>query len=391
MLRMELKPRHPSDLFKEIGRDVFLMIRTECGAGDEGFKRLYLPAAERLALVVQEAPFRRDAYARQGGALAYGLLAAALAVRLSSSTIFRNGLTAKERLELAPQYKWAAFIATLHCVSVVVLHGQKIDVPNSVWTPWDSSQTLFDVAQKPGKYAVSWLPSTEVVGHVPNSLAIVSGFAYPGMFAGLERGVVRDLCAAINPSLQRPPTESPLASVVRRAQELVLAAESKRLAREVTSGNASLSVELVAAVMAEPVVQQPPAAEAKQASLDGAQSILSQQLPLEIQQSASGLPPTPSAEHSAAPSQVRIPANIAVWIKAIASSEAMARHVEILLDGSVTFSKQALAFGMTASKRYEELFKAGLVITKTNEASVICLKDLAALYQNEREAIKAKG
>lgn len=385
---MQFPPKHPSELFQALGPEIFSTIQSECGLGGEGFRRLYLPPAERLALVVQQLPLIGDAFSYEGGGLSYGLMAASMALRLSSSTIFRAGVSAAERATLTPQYRWAAYVATLCCVPIQVFHCQEISVPGSLWTPWDSSRTLFEVAQTHGGYSVAWLQQAEPLGKAPSNLAIaaLAGFIYPGMLAGLERGVVRDFCAAINPSLQRPPVESPLGSVVRRAQELILNAEGQRRAAQVSSKTPGmLDISAVVGAVATPpeatpasnhVTEQPQSAAPSSVS-GGPRSIPAPQ-------------ESPAAQSVEAGTGQSIPGNVLAWVRALVGHEPLKNHVEVLLNGDVKISKQALGFGQPAGKNYEALHKAGLVVSKMTEG-VICNKHLAMAFEQARGSSKKAG
>lgn len=412
---MQWQARHPSSLFQELGSDVFRMIRTEAGLGDDGFRRLYLPSAERLALVVQEAPLQKEAFPYRLGALRYGLMAGAMAIRLSSSTIFRNGITAKERADLTPQYRWCAYIATLTCVPIIVLNGQEIVVSESLWSPWDSSKTLYEASLAGNGYRVAWLPQSDSLGKPPASLgiAVSSSFFYPGLLAGLERGVLRDFCAAINPSLQRPPVESPLAVVVRRAQELVLAAEAQRVAKEIANGNstvltvADLQLEEQTSQVGNapgpapvpdknrdapkeasqkvPIAEQATSKAAqvkeqtKQKSTEKNESTTISK-PVFVKPDEDGVisPVVKSttdnnsvAENSISQAVVpEIPGQISAWIRAVSAHAPLRKHIVLLANGDVQIHKQALAYGQPATKTYTELHDAGYVVLKMTDGAI---------------------
>ena len=375
---MKLSAKHPQSLFNDIGWAIFGQISSAAGAGEEGFKSLYLPIAERLALFVQELPLEKDSFGQRGGALKFGLLAGLTALRLCDGVIFEPGATAQRRMLIEPQFRWAAWCAALACVPLVVAHHTTISVNGSLWSYASPSPTLWEACEKNGSYEVQWMPVSPAKPSSELGIVFLSRFFFPGQFGDLDPTVLQALCLAINPALTQAAAENSLSRVVRTAQEKVRLAERQRLAQVFTLSDDAPNANDLALMLVEASPLAP------------AVSLMSPLSPREGPKIELGTPPELSLlvgqENSA--DVPAIPAHVLQWVRAVSSSRDRHSALEFLSNGEVRVSKRALNFGSTARATYEALFSAGLVVRK-GESDAVLTAGMAAAFKTAMEAAHA--
>jgi conjugal transfer pilus assembly protein TraI len=375
---MKSNPKHPQALFNDIGWELFEQISSASGAGEAGFKSLYLPMAERLALFVQELPLEKDSFGQRGGALKFGLLAGLTALRLCDGVIFEPGATAQRRMLIEPQFRWAAWCAALACVPLVVAHHTLLMVNGSSWSYASPEPTLWDACGNNGSYEVQWMPVSPAKPSSEVGIVFLSRFFFPGQFGELDPTVLQALCLAINPALTQGAAEQSLSRVVRTAQEKVRLAERQRMAQVFTLSDNSPNAGDLARALAESL---PVAAAAASLSSSPSQSVgASPALTL----SPLANPPGNTGE----PVLPAIPEHLLQWVRAVASSHDHHAAIEFLSNGEVRVSKRALNFGSTARETYEALFNAGLVVRK-GESDAVLKPEMTTAFQTAMKAAHA--
>lgn len=376
---MNFAAKHPTALFQDLGRDYFNQLLTASAAGEEGFRARYLPMAEKLAMMLQELPLEKETYSQPGGALKFGLLAGLAALRLCDGVIFMPGVTAQIRMVVEPQYRWAAWCATLASIPLVVAHNASIKVNGQPWSFADAS-TLWESCGKNGSYKIDWMPSSPNRPSAALGTVVLSQFFFPGQFSAIEPVVLLGLCEAINPALVQSPAEQALSRVVRVAQEKVRQSERLRMTQVFSPSRAggAITVEMLASLDSDVQVV---AGVSPSALPEAATPIHGQQVPVGVTGAAGGTNQDVKKQ---------ISQKILAWVRAIAAEPEMADKFKFVPAPGVgiLLSAKTLKFGFaTASEGYSALHEGGLVLEK-REREVLANEDLAQAF---RAALESKS
>ncbi len=348
---MQFLTKHPQQLFDDLGKTLFQQLLTASGAGNDSFMANYLPVAERLAMQVQELPLERETFAEQGGALKFGLLSALTTLRLCDSVVFVPAATADIRMRVEPQYRFAAYCASLATVPLIVHHYQTIKLDGEPWSMLSKQPLLWGESGAVSKYELEWKPASPQKPDASLGVLILSRFFDPGQWADFDHDVVKGMCGAINPASIQPTAELALSKVVRLGHEKVRQAEQLRASKAFTPSTSSSMDALVSAAIVN----------TSQANLAMA--------PME---------PIPASTQLS--TDKPIPQAVMEWAKAVThSKEIFEKHVEMLEGGRARISKRALNHGATAKEMFELLEKAGLVCQK-EETGVIVSERLGSLF-----------
>lgn len=376
---MQFQAKHPQKLFEIIGNEYFSQLLTACGAGADGFRARFLPMAERLALFVQDLPLERETFCDPGGALRFGLQSGLTALRLCDGVIFSPNATSQRRMQVEPQFRWAAWCATLACVPLVVAHNTRVKVKDDVWSFESEKATLWDACDKTGSYEVEWMPQTPAKPSQALGIVYLSRFFFDGQFSGTDPDVLRQMCEAINPALLQSPAETSLARVVRTAQEKVRLSERTRMSQVFSLSTSSKPTD----GMPQIETSQPPGggpvtegAKANEPLQHAVTPIANFAQPIEV-----SADPSPKAEPG-------IPEKILQWARAVGSTSTMHSSLQFLPTGELRISKLALNFGAPARETYNDLFLAGLVVRK-GESDAIVKPILAAIFKSAMESRNA--
>jgi conjugal transfer pilus assembly protein TraI len=353
---MDFHARHPQLLFDDLGRSLFTELVTASGAGVDRFRAHYLPVAERLALLLQELPLERETFPERGGALKFALLSALTTLRLCDSVVFAPAATAEVRMRVEPQYRFAAFCASLASVPLVVHHNLRVTIEGQPWSPLSRRPFLWDALDGQGSYAVEWRPVTPARPSAALGVLILGAFFEAGQWAEFEPDVVRGMCEAINPAGVQSPAELALGKVVRIGHEKTRQVEQLRASAAFAPAKPSDTNALVASTVAgtaQPVMSLAPVS------------------------------PPPSAPASA-PEPAPLPQELVEWANAVAhEKQFLEKDVTLLPDGTVRVGVKALNHGAGAKITYDRLFTAGLVHAKEERGAVL-VKRMADLF---REAV----
>lgn len=356
---MKFTPRHPSLLFKDIGRDYFAQLLTACVGGEATFKSKYLPVAEKLALTVQDLPLEKTHFAYPGGALQFGLLSGLTALRLADGVIFEPSATAQKRMIVEPQYRYAAWCAALAGVPLIVHHHAQLTLNDQPWSFASSPANIWEACKETGSYGIEWKATTPNPPSAALGIVLLGSFFYPGQFGDFDPAVLASFNQAINPGLIQPPAEAALSKVVRVAQEKVKAAEKLRLSRVFAPGSTPENAfDGVLESLKQPAMQSTGA--------DVASSIV---------------PQTPLS--SASPEE-KIPQNVASWVRALIADPVMSQQFKFLAAlEMVDVSMDQLKFGSSAKAMFDLLTAANLVHSKITGQTVRLTPVLATFIKNE--------
>jgi conjugal transfer pilus assembly protein TraI len=369
---MLLKRTHPQALFEQIGNSVFQQLLTSSGAGEERFRQQYLPTIEKLALTVQALPLERDLFDDPGGALRFGLMSGLTTLRLCAGVIFAPSSTAEQRRILEPQYRWAAFVATLASVPIICAHNVTVTVDGEPWTMAARQSTLWEATEQSGEYEVTWASPKPTKPSTALGIVLLSRFFRPGMFASMDPATLLAMCEGINACGFQSPTESALAKVVRTAQEKVRDIEKQR--RSLFFEPPSRIAQNQGAAP-QHAIKQPDS----DAGTDSDDPIQNADAPADTAAAdASSMGATTDMEGVL--EKGAMPIQIEQWARAISS----ALPAEInFVDEGVLITKKALNFGLSSKKMYAMIYEAGLVVSKSND-SFIGNAALAELFRKEQ-------
>jgi conjugal transfer pilus assembly protein TraI len=355
---MLLQRTHPQALFEQIGNTVFQQLLTSSGAGEERFRQQYLPTIEKLALTVQALPLERDLFDDPGGALRFGLTSGLTTLRLCAGVIFAPSSSAEQRRILEPQYRWAAFVATLASVPIICAHNVTVTVDGAPWTMAARHSTLWEATEQSGTYEVTWASPKPTKPSTALGIVLLSRFFRPGMFANMDPATLLAMCEGINACGFQSPTESALAKVVRTAQEKV---------RDIEKQRRSLFFEPPSRIAQnKPAGSQPEAGDAIDPSTDTTDTTGS----TDTSQAAAQVDTNTGVAKPAVPDarqEGSIPIQVEQWARAISS--ALPSEISFVEEG-VMITKKALNFGLSADRMYAMIFEAGLVVSKSPTAFV---------------------
>lgn len=377
---MKLQARHPSLLFNDVGRDYFAQLLTACSGGEDSFRSKYLPVAERLACVVQDLPLEKSAFAYQGGALQFGLLAGLTALRLSDGVVFDPSATAQRRMVIEPQFRYAAWCAVLAGVPLIVHHHANISVKDKPWSFASHPSNLFEACDKTGPYSIEWRPPS--ANPVTSSLAfaLLHDFFHAGQFSEFDTSVLTSMCNSVNPGMSTFPGETALSRIVRISQEKVRAAELVRLSKVFAPGDAKVTLSPVMQILqaaTDAAIKAPvaPGVQTEVPAVAKPKDSSSQNTTTETDQATGEI------------KEVMVPLKIAFWVRALIADSEMAKQFQFLKDtGMVDVSVDQLKFGGTAKAMFALLEEAGFVHSKIAGQSLRLNKPLTDFIKKEFEA-----
>lgn len=370
---MLLKRTHPQALFEQLGNTLFQQLLTSSGAGEEGFRKNYLPPIEKLALTIQSLPLERGLFDHPGGALKFGLTAGLTTLRLSAGVIFVPSATAVQRMLLEPQYRWAAFVASLASVPLIVAHNVHVKIGDKSWTMASKQSTLWDATEATGEYEVSWAQPRPTKPSNSLGVVLLQGFFRRGMFANIDPAVLLAMCEGINASGHQSPSESALAKIVRTGQEKVKEIEAQR--RELFFEPPSL-------IPTNATSTEDATTPATESPEDGTPTVLNT---LTGRLGAGQAPPPNNAGTSSredTESGAEVPIQISQWARAIVAN--LPDEISFVDEG-VRISKKALTFGISSQRMYALIYEAGLVVSKQADGFIGNVT-LADVFRSEQRA-----
>ncbi|ABM39611.1 TraI domain-containing protein [Polaromonas naphthalenivorans] len=399
---MKFSAKHPKYLFSEMGHDYFAQLLTACVGGEPAFRSQYLPVAERLACTVQDLPLENSSFAYAGGALQFGLLAGLTALRLCDGVIFEPSASAQKRMLVEPQYRYAAWCATLAGVPLIVDHYALLTVNDKPWSFAFSPSSLWEACGTTGSYGIEWKPASKNPPTPSLGLILLSSFFYAGQFTDFDSSVLASMCQSVNPGLTQSSGESSLSKLVRVAQEKVKATEKLRISRVFVPGEAQVNT--VASVMqalqtvpasttTESAIVNTPKAKSISSNCENQKilqvvtlNVASEQRTNQINinsltDSKLKLENDQKLENKSVPG---IPPKVTFWLRALISDEAMRLAFKFLPDQEmVDITGAQLRFGVVAKEMFELLHSSGFVHSKVGNLTVRLNKELTAVVQNE--------
>lgn len=399
---MKFSAKHPSDLFSDVGRDYFAQLLTACVGGEPAFRNLYLPVAERLACTVQNLPLESSSFAYPGGALQFGLLAGLTALRLSDGVIFEPSATAQKRMVIEPQYRYAAWCATLAGVPLIVDHHAQLSVNDRPWSFAFGIPSLWEACGSTGAYGVEWKAASKNPPSPALGLILLSNFFYSGQFADFDPSVLASMCQSVNPGLTQFPGESSLSKVVRLAQEKVKAAEKIRISKVFVPGQTQTNT--VASVMQ--ALQPEPGSAAAVLSIVNSSLTLSNTAipdsPKNLQNVTSNVPVEQHKDRNntlfaenlksedanddkeAGETFPVLPPKVTFWLRALISDEAMRQAFKFLPEQEmVEITAAQLRFGVVGKEMFELLNSSGFVHSRVGNLTARLNKQFTAVVKRE--------
>lgn len=401
---MKYSVKHPSDLFSDVGRDYFAQLLTACVGGEPAFRNLYLPVAERLACTVQNLPLESSSFAYPGGALQFGLLAGLTALRLSDGVIFEPSATAQKRMIIEPQYRYAAWCATLSGVPLIVDHHAQLSVNDKPWSFAFGAPSLWEACGTTGSYGIEWKAASKNPPSPALGLILLSNFFYPGQFADFDPSVLASMCQSVNPGLTQAPGESSLSKVVRLAQEKVKAAEKIRISKVFVPGQTQTNT--VASVMQ--ALQPGQGLAAADSSIVNSAMNLSTTAIHDNAKNLQNLTNTVSVEQQlnrndtlfaenlkakdandgkeAGETLPVLPPKVTFWLRALISDEAMRQAFKFLPEQEmVEITAAQLRFGVVAKEMFDLLNSSGFVHSRVGNLTVRLNKQFTAMVKCEHK------
>ena len=347
---MHYHKKSVQDIFDDIGVDAFSHLRNASGYKHQDFLSAFVPSLERFVLLVQEAPLGRALFDQRGGAVLYAMNCALMALRICDGVIFAPNASSQNRMILEPQYRYAAFCASLSISLLLINHEVLFKVQDSVWSPVCGNY-LYDAAGNSG-YEVSWKPETEQRPSAMLAVAVLPLLFKVGQFAHLKDEVLANLCDAINPSLIQKPAESPLARTVREAHVKVHEIEEKKARLRFSPSDRA--------------AEAPGATQHETTAVSPAPHKTTSEVT------------SPQFGRSEEKSGVAISdGDVLAWVKVV--SKSLPHEIKILTDG-VSISRAALNYGIGANVMYQKIHAAGLV-QKKMETGILGNQTLSLAFQ----------
>jgi len=342
--------------------------------GIEVFERSYLPVLERFSDRVQELPLLKASFSAPGGALTCGVHSAMLALRTCDATIFSPTATAAQRLEMGGQYRWLAFCGVL--TTVYLIAAASIDVWHQRATGPDEQLSWADdknLLEWRSSYKMSWVDKPTYA--TARLLPFVQPLLFAGQFAHLPRAMLNDFGASINPALVGSSAEPSLARVVRQSIEKVISDEKSLTATWVS--NAAPTSLANAGGPLGCIPGSTPTNEAHASPDDSAASIhgRGEQAGILDSTGSDHIDPDTGEIRSAAPKETPEQIKAREFLVGLAASN-KASAVTILAGNKIAIEKPGLSFATTPSAAYSLLYKAGLVLARS-EAGVVTLNERA--------------
>ena len=289
---------------------------------------------------IQDCPLEQGAFAEVGGALKFGLMSALTALRLSDGTIFDPAASSRVRAEIEPQFRYAAFCATLASVPMLVHHHVHIEIDATAWS-LTSGENLYERGTATG-YEVSWNPVTPQRPSAALGSVLLLSLFTPGQFAHLKPEVVLALCEAINPACIQKPAETSLGKIVRVAQEKTRASEKERVGR--LFGSPESMVSSLKKIPDPATGELLPESSAAQTAQIWAQ---------------------PSPPEIVTPAESVVSSEIRQWVKAV--TQGLPSEISFVGEDKVRVSRKALNFGIAANLMYQKIHAEGLVDSKVED------------------------
>lgn len=362
---MEFKLRDPNDMISGVGLELLTKLRAATGVPNDVFTAQYLPLLYRLAQYVQDLPLSKTSYNEHGGAFRFSITALLLTLRMADGVLFSSSYTAEQMNKLRPQFRFAAFAASLAIVPLLVYHHQQIKINGNDWSYLTDGNSLHEALSQAGKstYTITWKGPVEAPTPMLATLLLTSFFK-KGMWSSIHPAVVIEMCDAINPALTQSISETPLCKIVRMGIE---------------------KAHLIDQRARDPIYNVPVNATTMSQSIDAA-------LSMEMQQSA--------VHHAPVVNSAPTPVAVAVAVAAPAitnptpddefeesflewanSVKTTAAHSSVLIfnaNGTVTVPISALTgFGVAVRDLVARFEGMNLVTTKDTKAKTITLKSTA--------------
>ena len=215
---MNFKATDPNIMISETGRQLLEQLRSVSGATNEAFQQSYVPLLYRLAQFVQNLPLDKISHSEPRGAFRFGVTSALLTMRMADGVLFSTSFGGEMMSKLNPQFRLAAFAASLATVPLLVHHNIQIMLGDTDWSYLEAGPTLYDRLKDGDDCTIKWKspakPPVSALGTV-----LLAQFFDPGIWAHLHPIVFEEMCVAINPSGVQATVETQLSKIVRLGHE----------------------------------------------------------------------------------------------------------------------------------------------------------------------------
>lgn len=249
---MELKVHEPPDLLRQVDEKlgILKLIERDSGLGEANFNKFIMPVLLGLSSSVLSAPLSRDCYAYENGALEYGLISSMMSLRIAEGSIFTQG-TVEDRALYEPQYKFAAFCASIASVPAFLFSGVSIaNADGEVWSPLSTHQSMYHWLGRDKVFHANWfnkkIPVSRMLG------AGISWKIFPeGLWKNFDNRIVAQMFESINPPDIPFPGESRITAIVRKSDEKARDLYQKTIAHQFVDGAKSPTSATISDSLAE--------------------------------------------------------------------------------------------------------------------------------------------
>jgi conjugal transfer pilus assembly protein TraI len=358
---MNFSARHPSALFDELGSELFSTLLSASQAGEEIFRYNYLPLLEKAAYWLQELPLERKTYAERGGALKFTLLSSLGTLRMCSGVIFAPSSDSEHRRLVEPQYRFAAFVASLCTVPLIVHHNVAVTVNGSPWDPFFGQGLYSALTERVGsaQYQVEWRPETHERPSAALAVLLISWLLSDVKWAQFDRTVLRSMVEAINPAGIQAPSESALSRVVRVGHEKAREAALQRAALRFTPNSTVENAD----ELGQAIVRFTPGTPAQ-----GAGDVAPVTSPVSVVATDVATTAVPAVQ------PVDIPKVIRQWAEVVRSRDEYQSDIQPFESDLVQVFKPPLSFATTPSALKEVLERANLIHTVVQKPPSLILR-----------------
>jgi conjugal transfer pilus assembly protein TraI len=340
---MIFKAQDPNTMIAEAGRPLLEQLRDTSGAGAEIFQQRYIPLLYRLAQYVQDLPLEKTSHNEPRGAFRFGVVSAFLTMRMSAGVLFSTSFGGEMMGKLNPQFRFAAFAASLATVPLLIHHNMQIRIDDADWSYLTGEAFLSNKLQVASEKGCSILWKSPVK---PPSAALgallLSKFFDHGLWADFHPVVIEEMCQSINPAGLQPAGETQLSKIVRMGHEKARSLDEHQRAPGYVAPNSSSTIsESILAAVNIPIQSAPISSQPTVSVSVKNESV--------IQVDTDAFPP-----------------EFLEWVKGVMKNSEKFDSLAFNPNGTITAKAAALTgFGVAASVLLEKFTKFDLVVEKT--------------------------
>ena len=258
---MEIKVFSPQELLHQVDAKlgILSLIERDSALGHANFQKYVMPVLLGLSASVMSSPLNREYYAYENGALEYGLIVSMMALRIAEGSIFTQG-TVEDRALYEPQYKFAAFCASIASVPAFLFSGVTItNEDGEIWSPLSTHKSMHHWLSGSKTFHANWFNKS-----VPVSRMLGAGMSWKlfpeGIWAKFDSRIVAQMFESINPPDIPSPGESRITAIVRKSHEKAIDLYQKSIENQFNGNahapNASMMSESMAEIKADALLHK---------------------------------------------------------------------------------------------------------------------------------------